>query len=95
MQSTGKRAFVLCFWPLRGYALGGVSKTLCTAALTKQGFGHTHRRITTAEQIFRAGREIAAIESILRSRHSTVTLVHGEARRILSQLRARKRVAED
>ena len=95
MQSTGKKAFVLCFWPLRGYALGSVSKTCCASALTNRDFGSTHRRITSAEQIFKAGMEIAAIESILQSRHSDVARVHGEARRILSQLHAQQRVAED
>ena len=95
LQSTGKKAFILCFWPLRGYALGNVSKIGCAAALSKQGLGSTHRRITSAEQIFKAGMEVGAIESVLRSRRADVALVHGKARRILSQLRVQQQCTKD
>lgn len=88
LNSVGKNAFVRCFWQLLGYAVGELSETQCAETLDESGFGDTHRRITNATQIFRAGKETDALKSILRSRRSDVAVVHGEALRILSQLRS-------
>ena len=88
LNSVGKNCFVRCFWQLLGYAVGELSKTQCAQSLGEEGFGNTHRRITNAAQIFQAGRETDALEAVLRSRRSDVAVLHGEALRILSQLRS-------
>lgn len=92
LRSVGKQAFVRCFWPLRAYAHGTMSKSDCTEAVISHGFGGRPGaggwRIPTAARIFRAGREVAALEVILGSRHPDVASVHGQAQRILDCLRS-------
>ena len=55
-----------------------LSKSDCAEALARQGSG-PHFRIPAAAQIFRARREVDALDAVLRSRHADVSSVHVEA----------------